>query len=146
MSGDFDCDLLVSRSHHATKMLKSIAEIYQVKQLISELTRCTVNSNILIDLIYTNCPNKVVASEVIHLGISDHSLIFAIRKTAIQSNKNTHKVVNERNIQKIDINISRNDLRNLPWNEIKKLRDVNAQWQLWNKKFVCSGQAYTSQT
>ena len=73
MLGDFNCDLLASRSHRATTMLNSISEIYQLEQLITEPTRCTINSNTLIDLIFTNSPNRVVASGVIHLGISDQS-------------------------------------------------------------------------
>ena len=135
MLGDFNCDLLASRSHRATTMLNSISEIYQLEQLITEPTRCTINSNTLIDLIFTNSPNRVVASGVIHLGISDHSLIFAVRKISI-SNKNIHKVVNVRNMQKFNVNTFRNDLDNLPWDNVKKLGDVNDQWQLSKNMFL----------
>ena len=37
----------------------------------------------LIDHIVTNTPEKISDSGVIHTGISDHSLIFAIRKMSI---------------------------------------------------------------
>jgi hypothetical protein len=37
----------------------------------------------LIDHIVTNTPEKISDSGVIHTGISDHSLIFAIRKTSV---------------------------------------------------------------
>ena len=37
----------------------------------------------LIDHLVTNTPEKISDSGVIHTGISDHSLIFAIRKISI---------------------------------------------------------------
>ena len=37
----------------------------------------------LIDHIVTNTPEKISDSGVFHTGISDHSLIFAIRKISI---------------------------------------------------------------
>ena len=100
--GDLNCDLLGNRSHRATSLLNSFAQIYQLQQLIDEPTRCTASTRTLIDVVlYTNCPSKVAASGVIHLGLSDHDLIYAIRKVAIEPivNKHMHKVVNIRNMK-----------------------------------------------
>ena len=36
------------------------------------------SSSSLIDVIFTNCINRVVCSGVLHVGISDHSLIYVI--------------------------------------------------------------------
>ena len=36
---------------------------------------------LLVDLCITNSPEKITNSGVIHLGISDHSLVFLSRKT-----------------------------------------------------------------
>ena len=54
--------------------------LYGLNQLIREPTRVTSDSNTLIDLCVTNSPEKVTKSGVIHLGISDHSLVFLTRK------------------------------------------------------------------
>ena len=99
--GDLNCDLLGNRSHRATSLLNSFAQIYQLQQLIDEPTRCSASTRTLIDVVYTNCPSKVAASGVIRLGISDHDLIYAIRKVAIKPivNKHMHKVVNIRNMK-----------------------------------------------
>ena len=43
-------------------------------------TRVTMTTTSLIDHIVTNTPEKISDSSVIHTGISDHSLVFAIRK------------------------------------------------------------------
>jgi hypothetical protein len=39
--GDLNCDLLGNRSHRETSLLNSLAQIYQLHQLIDEPTRCT---------------------------------------------------------------------------------------------------------
>jgi hypothetical protein len=66
----------------------------------------------------------VAASGVIHLGISDHDLIYAIQKVAIKPivNKPMHKVVNIRS--------------NLPWSNLDCLLNVNDRWDLWKKIFM----------
>ena len=52
----------------------------------------------LIDHIVTNTPEKISDSGVIHTGISDHSLIFAIRKISIiKKQENTIEIRNMKN-------------------------------------------------
>ena len=50
-----------------------------LKQLIEEPTRITTHSSTLLDLIMTNSVN-VSKSGVLYSGISDHSLVYVIRK------------------------------------------------------------------
>ena len=80
--GDFNCNLAVSR-YDDTRKLVSVTDVYGLHQLINEPT--TETSQTLIDLIYTNCPDKIVCSGVRHIGISDHSIIFACRKLSIHA-------------------------------------------------------------
>ena len=61
--------------------LINIFDSYGLSQLITESTHVTPASKTLIDLCVTNSPEKVTNSGVIHLGISDHSLVFLSRKT-----------------------------------------------------------------
>ena len=52
----------------------------------------------LIDHIVTNTPEKISDSGVIHTGISDHSLVFAIRKiSVIRKQENTVEIRNMKN-------------------------------------------------
>ena len=57
--GDLNCDMISTRSDNNTLILTSIADIYGLQQLISEPTRITPTSSTLIDLIYTNCADKI---------------------------------------------------------------------------------------
>ncbi len=60
--------------------LVELTKTLQFEQLIKEPTRVTESSKTQIDLAFTNKPEIVINSGVVHLGISDHSLIFIQRK------------------------------------------------------------------
>ena len=50
-------------------VLANLADVYRLHQLISEHTRITDKSSTLIDLIFTNTPDRVVCLGVSHIGI-----------------------------------------------------------------------------
>ena len=68
-----------------TMTVKSLYEQYQLYQLIYHSTRVTMKISGLSDHIVTNTPEKILDSGEIHTGISDHSLILAIRKISIMN-------------------------------------------------------------
>ena len=88
-------------------VLSNLADVYGLHQLISEHTRITDKSSTLIDLIFTNTPDRVVCSGVSHIGISDHSLVFAFRKVSVESTKNGHATVKYRKFKNFEIQCGR---------------------------------------
>ena len=90
-----------SDSNIPTKKIKSLYELYQLTQLINEATRVTRTTTSLIDHIVTNTLEKISHSSVIHTGISDHSLVFAIREISIiYKQENTVEIRNMKNFDK----------------------------------------------
>ncbi len=83
--GDFNCDLSSIVLDHDSKLLMDIVVLYNLSQLINEPTRITDSSSTLLDHIFTNTPDKVVCSDVSHVSICDHSLIYAFRKLSVGS-------------------------------------------------------------
>ena len=81
--GDINCNLLPEAITVNSSYLINIFDIYGLSQLITEPTRVTPDSKTLIDLCITNSPEKVTNSGVIHLGISDHSLVFFVTQDSI---------------------------------------------------------------
>ena len=79
--GDINCDISSESPDCNTTNLLNIRNMFNLSQVISEPTRITNTSKSLIDLRFTNFPDKVRASGVHSLGISDHSLIYMIRKS-----------------------------------------------------------------
>ena len=104
-------------------------------QLISEATRITSVSRTLIDVIYTNTPHRVVDSGVVHVGISDHSLIYAIRKIAIPVKAN-HRVATSRSFKNFNKKNFLRDLKALPWKSIADIDSLDCMWELWKDMFL----------
>ena len=75
-----------------------------------------MTSSTLIDHIVTNTPEKVSDSGVIHTGISDHSLIFAIRKISVV--RKAGKTVEIRNMKKFDAQKFVDDLSQQHWENV----------------------------
>ena len=134
--GDLNCDLLTSRREHHTKQLLNISEEFQLHQLIHEPTRITEKSATLLDVIYTNNPDRILNSGVIHCGISDHSLIYVIRKTSLRLRLGKHKYVTNRNFKNFDADAFNEDLKNLSWHEILSMKDANTMWTKWKTLFL----------
>ena len=63
----------------------------------------------LIDHVATNTPETISDSGVIHTGISDHSLVFAIRKMSVIGIKKQENIVEMRNMKILT-------RKNLLWN------------------------------
>ena len=82
--GDLNCDVSkVSLDPH-TGQLSLLCSPYQIDHLIDKPTRVTDTSATMIDLVLTNVKENIHASGVIHLGISDHTLIYAVRNLCYQ--------------------------------------------------------------
>ena len=74
--------------------------LYQYSQLIKVSTRVTASSSTLIDLFLTNNLCKFSHHGVSHIGISNHSLIYAVRKSFISTGAPT--IINIRQLKKFD--------------------------------------------
>ena len=78
---NLNCNLLdqTSRDNDAKRLLR-ILEIYQPTQLITKPTRITQRSKSLLHVCITSCPEKIIHSDVFHVGLSGHSLVYTVRK------------------------------------------------------------------
>lgn len=134
--GDLNCDLLKATPDQPTKKLLSLLELYQLSQLIKEPTRITRTSSTLLDHFVTSNPEKITISGVVHTGVSDHSLIFAIRKINI-SPKIKATTIQIRNMKKFNEQHFLEDLMKQPWEQLYVLEDdPNAMWLFWKKLFM----------
>ena len=138
LSGDINTDLLpgVTCPQNTSKAskLKNIFDVYGLLQLITELTRITLNSETLIDLCITNWPEKITTSDVIHLGISDHPIVYMTRKT--RYDRSGPQTIEFRNFKNLNKESFLNDLELIPWEHIDKISDPNEMWELWKNQFV----------
>ena len=116
--GDLNCNMLKTDkdANIPTKKIKSLYELYQLTQMIDEATRVTMTTSSLIDHIVTNTPEKISDSGVIHTGISDHSLVFAIRKISVIDKQ--ENILEIRNMKNFNEEKFIEDLLKQPWEHI----------------------------
>ena len=135
--GDLNCNMLKHIPDQPTKTLKSIYEMYQLYQTIEEPTRVTKTSSTLIDHHATNSTGKIARSGVIHIGISDHSLIYAIRKINPATKTGTNiRTIEFRNMKRFDQQQFIADLLGQPWERIILQKDTNSMWSCWKEMFL----------
>ena len=78
------------------------------------------NTRTLIDLFCNklNSPEKIVNSGVLHLGISDHSLVFMTRKSRYERT-GVHRVIETRVFKDLNKNQLLHDLAQQLWDSVK---------------------------
>ena len=79
--GDLNSDLLMKgklkEDTYLGRRLQKILNPYGLKNVINQPTRIAEKTQTIIDLIITSSPEKITVKGVSHLGISDHSLVYA---------------------------------------------------------------------
>ena len=104
-------------------------DIYGLHQFSNEPTRITETSSTLIDLYLTNSVFTVVDSRVIHLSVSDHSLVYILGKAHyVRTRVKTIKVRTLKNFN--EENLLR-DLNQQPWANVYHTVDPNDMWRIW---------------
>jgi hypothetical protein len=88
----------------------NIANFYGLHQLVSEPIRITISSSTVIDLIFTNILDKIVCSDLSHVGISDHSLVYAFRKLSTGLSNRCYTTVTYRKFKNFESACFRNDI------------------------------------
>ena len=127
--GDLNCDIIKCPPEAHTRRLQFLSSLYQYRQLINEPTRVTRTSATLIDLILTNKEENISKSGVIHLGISDHSLVFAVRKYCVTKSRQKTRYV--RNFKRFNAINFLNDLSQMPWENVALYDNPNVCWRVW---------------
>ena len=105
-----NCDLL-KLSKQCAKRIKRIYNKHNVTQLVKEPTRTTDDTKTLIDHISTNKPTCISKSGVVHCGISDHDVTYAIRRAKLPKSKEQSRNVTIRKFKKFDLEAFIRDLK-----------------------------------
>ena len=132
--GDLNCDISKSPLDAHTRRLKFLLSVYQFDQLINEPTRVTQASATLIDLLFSNEKQNIAKAGVIRLGLSDHSLIFAVRKHCASSKR--QKVRYDRNFKNFNATDFLNDLSQVPWENVTLYDDPSICYRVWQSYFL----------
>ena len=131
--GDLNCDFINNAANNQTKQLIDLINAFQLTQLIKEPTRITDTTATLLDVAIVSKPDNICRSGVLHIGISDHSLIYVCRKISFV--KKEIKTVNVRNYRNFNQQHFNDDLFHhltlLYW----EINDRNILWNNFEKTF-----------
>lgn len=132
--GDINCDIAESAIDPLCAPTKFLYDAYQFSQLITDYTRVTDRSKTLIDHLLSNEPQNIVDAGVIKTCISDHYLIYGVRK--FQTIKSEPKYVESRNMKNFDSQSFVSDLQNAQWGLLSQCNDTNEMVFVWEKLFT----------
>ena len=135
--GDLNSDLLyrgrTTEESYLSRRLQCILSTYGLKCVIKEPTRILENAQTLIDLIIVSNPDKVTNTGVSHLGISDHSLVYA----NVQMRKEKQQLVTKtvKSYSKLDSQSFKADIESAPWSVCEVFDDLNDQVWAWQHMY-----------
>ena len=124
--GDLNCNLASLQYDSNTLCLYEISNLFGLQQLIPEPTHITKSSATLNDLIFTS---------LLHIGISDHSLIYVYRKLSPAFPSKGHSTIFYRNFKNFNRESFRNDIAQQDWT-CNGSDDPNLLWADWKTKIL----------
>ena len=138
--GDINCDLKTVKQNEQSaegnsKHICRIYELFNCQQLIEEPTLVTLNTAAIIDHIATTCSKNIVNSGVYKMALSDHYLVYCIRKFNGAVIKD-HKVIKTRKMNKFDEGHFLNDVSSVCWEKVvTQTDDIDIFYRNWSALF-----------
>ena len=115
-------------------ILSRLSYTHNLEQLIVRSTRITEESSTTIDLLFANNNHRIVDSGVLHVHLSDHSLIYCIIKASVP--RAPGKTIEYRSYKHYSKELFLSDLKEAHWDLINKEEDVNVAVEMWNEMFT----------
>lgn len=108
--GDLNIDLLVNSIH--SKSFSEMCAHLSLYSLVNVPTRVTMNTSSIIDICVNNC-SSIISLGIVEYNISDHLLLYAIKKHV--KSKITKTVTRVRSYKDYDIELLRLSLESYNW-------------------------------
>jgi len=127
--GDINHDLLCTGKAKGSlnKDFQQSMRSHGLKQIIDSPTRVTEKSRTLIDHIYVNFPGKIVSSGVVSTGMSDHRLVYFVRKAL--KPRLPPRTITARCYRGFDNEQYEHDIRNIPWSSVEAYDSPDDAWE-----------------
>ena len=109
--------VFLHKNNCLSKSFKNLCQFFGVGQLIKEPTRISDQSKSIIDLIFVSDEAKICDSGVIHMGVSDHNLIYCTWKVC-KGQIGKHKSVSVRSMKNYSVDAFCDKLKNADWSSV----------------------------
>ena len=137
--GDTNCDLTPKLAEQPidnnSKHMLDLYELFSFKQLVEEPTRVTLTTSSIIDHIATTCARNIVKSGVHEVSMSDHYMVYCIRKFNGAVEKD-HKVIKTRKMKNFNEDAFLSDVSGICWElMLTETDDINTLVNNWSNLF-----------
>ena len=137
--GDTNCDLTPKQAEkpidNNSKHMLDLYELFSFKQLVEEPTRVTLTTSSIIDHIATTCARNIVKSGVHEVSMSDHYMVYCIRKFNGAVEKD-HKVIITRKMKNFNEDAFLADVSGICWELLlTETDDINTLVNNWSSLF-----------
>ena len=124
-------------SENAYDIIKyqEFCSLHGLKQLISTPTRITENRSSLLDHVLTNTTENIPQFGVIEVGLSDHQLTFATRKT-VRDKTIGHRQITIRSFKNYSIELYKEALSNISFPNYETFTNMNAAYSDFTEKLM----------
>ncbi|PFX18039.1 hypothetical protein AWC38_SpisGene17611 [Stylophora pistillata] len=135
LKGDYNLDMLGNEDEgrRENKALKDLCDRFCLFNQITEPTRITEKRQSLIDVILASHPERFATSGNLHLGVSYHDLVFAVRKPKIP--RPNAREIEYRSMKNLDVKELLEELTRVPWDSAYTFEDVADLWDHWAKLY-----------
>ena len=129
--GDFNIDMLTENESSAGSIysLSNFCDQFCLTNTISVPTRVTASTKTLLDVILVSHPERFVSSGTLRLGISDHDLIYVVRKQGLP--KPNVRSIEYRSMKNFDEPAFLSSLSDILWDTAYTFEGVNDIWCHW---------------
>ena len=133
--GDFNMDMTNDESvgRRGDSNLTDFCDKFCLNNQIKEPTRVTENTKTLIDVMLASHPERYATCGTLDLGVSDHVLIYAVRKNKLPRPK--PRKIEYRSMKRFSEKDFLADLNNVPWDSAYIFDNVDDQWDHWAKLY-----------
>ena len=133
--GDTNCDLATKQAEQPidndTKHVTSLYELFSFKQLI----RVILTTSSIIDHIATTCARNIVECGVHKVSLSDHYLVYCIRRFNGAVEKG-HKMIKTRKMKNFNKEAFLADVSGICWEQmLTETDDINTLVNYWSSLF-----------
>ena len=137
--GDTNCDLTPKLAEQPidnnSKHMLDLYELFSFKQLVEEPTRVTLTTSSIIDHIATTCARNIVKSGVHEVAMSDHYMVYCIRKFNGAVEKD-HKMIKTRKMKNFNEDAFLADVSGICWEQmLTETDDINTLVNNWSNLF-----------
>ena len=137
--GDTNCDLTPKQAEQPidnnSKHMLDLYELFSFKQLVEEPTRVTPTTSSIIDHIATTYARNIVKSGVHEVSMSDHYMVYCIRKFNGAVEKD-HKMIKTRKMKNFNEDAFLADVSGICWEQmLTETDDINTLVNNWSNLF-----------